>query len=328
MADPSAAPVIGIDLGGTNMQFGVVDASNAIVGRARAKTDAAMGLEHVIDNVVAGAQAACREAERELSEIAAVGIAAAGAIDVSRGVILIAPNLDWRDVPFRDMLEQRLERRVVLDNDVNAAVWAEYLLSGEPRSNDALGVWVGTGVGGGLLLNRRLHHGDFFTAGEIGHTILRPDAPPGQRTVEELCSRTGLRRAIAEVLNRPDAVPLSELCDGDADRLDTAALHAAYQQRDPLAVSLIDDSARLLGIAIANWVTMLAVGTVIIGGGVTEALGEQYIERIRASFDAHVFPDASRACRLVTTRLEADAGLLGAALLARDRPAERFGASA
>ncbi len=291
--------VVGIDLSATNLQFGVVDADNAIVGRARAKTQADQGRDHVIANVCAGVRAACDAAGITVDDVAAVGVAAAGAIDIPRGVILTAPNLHWQDVPLRDILAAELGRPVALDNDVNGAVWGEYHLGAGRGKGDVLGVWVGTGIGGGLVLDGGLYHGDRFTAGEIGHTVIDPVGKPGARTVEDLCSRTALKRVLGA-------------------QVTTAALAEAYHAGDPATCDVVNRSAELLGIAIANWVTLLSLDAVIIGGGITEALGEPYVKNIRASFDRDVFPDELRSCEIAVTTLAADAGLLGAALLARD----------
>jgi glucokinase len=292
--------VVGIDLSATNLQFGVVNAENAVVGRARARTEADLGPDHVISNVCRGVEQACKAAGMRLDDIAAVGVAAAGAIDMPRGVVLQAPNLKWHDLPLRDMLAERLGRPVALDNDVNGAVWGEYQLGAGRGHEDLLGVWVGTGVGGGLVLGGRLHHGNFFTAGEIGHTVMDPAGGPGQRTVEDLCSRTAMKRVLgAEVT--------------------TQQIATAYTEGEPATCDVVNRSADFLGIAIANWVTSLSLGAVVIGGGMTEALGAPYFARIRASFDRDVFPDELRACELVMTALCADAGLLGAAMLAREK---------
>jgi len=317
---PSSAPVIGIDIGGTNMQFGVVDAANSVIGRISAKTEPAKGLQHVLGGIADGVQRVCATAAVRLDDIGAVGVVAAGAMDIPNGIVLCAPNLSWVDVPFRDLLEARIGRPVVLDNDVNGAAWAEYHLGAGDRRGDALGVWIGTGVGSGLILGGRIHHGDFFTAGEIGHTVVDPDGPPGRRTVEQLCSRTGMRNVIHEALGRhPDSI-LLRLIGDDIDRLGTDEIKTAYDAGDDLAAGVVHRSADLIGVAIANIVTMLAVRTVIIGGGMTEALGEPYFRRICQSFRTEVFPDRCRDCRLVMTELAADSGLLGAALLARRAP--------
>ena len=309
--------VVGVDLGGTNMQAIVVDPTNKIVGRKHARTEPQRGADDVIDRLVEIVNDACREAGTLLTEIGAVGIAAAGAIDIPNGVILVAPNLHWENLPLLDRLREKIGRPVVLENDVNGAVWGEHHLGAGVGHGDVLGVWVGTGIGGGLILDGHIHHGAFFTAGEIGHTILTPNGEPGHRTVEDHCGRNGVIRALHEQLESHPESRLHIAAKGDRAAIDMEALAEAYAAGDALTQQVVHRAADLLGIAIANWVTVLALDTVIVGGGMTEALGEPYLQQIRRSFEATVFPARSRACRLAPTQLKGDAGPLGAALLAR-----------
>lgn len=320
--------VVGIDLGGTNMQLGVVDRRQRIIGRSRRKTKARRGAAAVVERIVGGVERACQDADVELADIGVVGIVAPGAIDIPRGVVLEAPNLKWVDFPLRATLEKALGRRVVLDNDVNGAVWGEFQLgAARPATtrtanrgpDDVLGVWVGTGVGGGLVIGSRIFHGEFFTAGEIGQTVLFPAGVKGRRTLEDFGSRTGMARTIKIELraNPRRRSLLREILGPTLTVTGSEQLARAYRRRDALAVEVIHRAADLLGLAIANCVTVLAIDTVIVGGGVTEALGAPFLRRITASFRKHVFPARSRACRLVMTQLKDDAGLLGAALLAQ-----------
>ncbi len=309
--------VVGVDLGGTNMQAIVVDPTNKIVGRKHARTEPERGADDVIDRLVETVNDACREAGTSLTEIGAVGIAAAGAIDIPKGVILVAPNLHWENLPLLDRLREKIGRPVVLENDVNGAVWGEHHLGAGAGHGDVLGVWVGTGIGGGLILDGHIHHGAFFTAGEIGHTILTPNGEPGNRTVEDHCGRNGVIRALHEQLDSHPESRLHAAANGESRAIDMVTLAEAYAAGDVLTQQVVHRAAELLGIAIANWVTVLALDTVIVGGGMTEALGEPYLQQIRRSFEATVFPVRSRACRLVPTQLKGDAGPLGAALLAR-----------
>ena len=308
--------VVAVDLGRMNLQAGVVDESHAIIGRSAAKTEAHRGLDAVLADLLQAIKQACRNANVDLDDVQAVGVCAAGAIDIPRGVVLNSPNLGWMDVPFRDLLADRLQRPIVLDNDVNGAAWGEYHLGAGDGTGDALGVWVGTGVGGGFIINDRLIHGDLFTAGEIGHIVMRPDAPRGRRTVEDLCSRTALKSRIADrMADFPDSV-VHDLAGGDPDRLSTTDLQQAYDSGDELTTEIIDDAADLLGCAIANVVTLLSMRKVFLGGGVTEVLGPAYVKRVAASMRANVFPERSQTCEILMTQLGPDSGILGAALLA------------
>lgn len=307
---------IGIDLGGTNAQLGALDVEHGIVARIGLKTQAAEGFDAVLDRLAEGVRELCREASVELEQIASVGIAAPGAIDIPNGVVLEAPNLGWRNVPVRDLLQQRVGRPVLVDNDVNAAAWGEFQLGAAADFADCLGVWLGTGVGGGLVLDGQLYHGSLFTAGEFGQQTIEPHEPRGRRTIEDHCSRTGMSRVIRTWLPEyPDSV-LADTAQGPDAVTPNKVLTAAWHDGDALAELVVSNAANLLGIGIANAVTLLAIECVIIGGGVTEALGQPFVDLVRRSFDEYVFPAVNRSCELRITKLEADAGLLGAALLA------------
>lgn len=310
--------VIGADLGGTNLQAVVVDESNTIIGHKHARTEADQGEDHVTNKLVETINSSCDDAGISLEDVGAVGVAAAGAMDIPNGVVLEAPNLGWTNFAFRDRLEQALKKSVVLENDVNGATWGEYHLGAGSGCGDVLGVWVGTGIGGGLILNGKIHHGEFFTAGEIGNTILIPNGKKGSRTVEEHCGRKSIIRSLtSQLADNPNSM-LHELTEGLRQKIDMNVLYKAYSQGDSLTQNVINRSADLLGIAISNWVTMLAIDTVIVGGGITESLGQGYLDRIIAAFKADVFPSRCKECRIVATELKGSAGLLGAALLARE----------
>jgi glucokinase len=179
-----------------------------------------------------------------------------------------------------------------------------------------VGVWVGTGVGGGIVLGGTIFHGDFGTAGEIGQTVVAPRGGPGARILEDFSSRTGMSRLARERIAAGEETPLAGAVDDDGI-IGAAAFADALSKQDAVAEAVVDEAAIELGTAIANLVTVLSVNTVVIGGGVTETLGKPWLARIRRAFDAAVFPDALRRCAMRPTELADNAGLLGAADLAR-----------
>jgi glucokinase len=317
----SNALVVGIDLGGTNMQIGVVDASNKVLGRTKKRTKADEGQDAVVGRIVAGIEEACEEAKVKVADLAGVGIGAPGGIDRKRGIVMEAPNLRWNDVPLAKILSDRLKgRTVVVDNDVNVAVYGENKLGCGNNAPDVLGVWVGTGVGGGLILNGQLYQGGFGTAGEIGHTVLFPGAALGNRKLEENCSRKFIVLRLARLIRANNPSALTEIAGGD-DKIESVgagALGEAYRKGDDLVRRVVDESADLMGIAIAHSVTVLSLPLVILGGGLTEALGDAYVKRVQASVRAASFPERCKSVKVVATKLEDDAGLLGAALMARE----------
>ncbi|XHC25819.1 ROK family protein [Phycisphaerales bacterium ac7] len=322
--------VVGIDLGGTNLQVGVVDQTNSIVGRSKKKTKAEKGPESVLDRIAEAVAEACEEAGCTTGDLSAIGIGAPGAIDFARGVVLEAPNLRWNDVHLARELSARCANTpVVVDNDVNVAIYGENRLGAGNNAENVLGVWCGTGVGGGLILNGELYHGGFGSAGEIGQTLLFPNAPLTYRLLEDVCSRTAVTRRIVTLIeqNHPSILPeISARRDAEKERkrtplrqIGSSVIAQAYDEGDKLTRDVIHESADLLGRAISNVVTLLALPDVILGGGLTEALGQPWVEHVAASCREHVFPKAAAQVRFGATTLEDRAGLLGAALLARER---------
>ena len=313
-------PVVGIDLGATHMQVGVVDASHRIVGQARAMTLADEGPDAVIARLANAVRAACADAGVRLADLAGVGVGAASPIDATNRIVLNAVNLRWRRVPLADLLTQRLDGvPVTLDNDVNVAVWGEYRLGAAAGYRDVLGVWVGTGIGGGLVLDGRLHAGAFGTAGEIGHVIILPSAGRAAENLEQHGSRTAIVENACKLLRSNRVSCLSEMAGVDPDAIGIAEIARAVAAGDELAAAVAGHSADWVGLCAANVATLLSLDCVVLGGGAAEALGDWYMQRVRAAFDRYVFPDELRACAIVPTRLRENAGLLGAALLARER---------
>lgn len=319
MASSTNKPIVGIDLGGTNMQIGVVDGANAIIGTARKKTQAEEGMEKVLDRLVKGVQQACEEAGLTVRDLGGVGVGAPSPIDATSGMVLDAVNLGWRDVPLADILGERLGVPVSVDNDVNVAVYGEWKLGAGQGVSDLLGIWLGTGVGGGLILSDRLYGGGFHTAGEIGHCILFPGGPLGARNVENFCSRTNVVKRLETLIKSNYKSSLLEMAEGDLSKVKSKLIARAYQEGDELTRTVVDEAAHLVGIAAANAVTLLSLPRVILGGGLTEAVGEPLVKKVKQSCRHYAFPDRCKAVEVVASKLEDNAGLLGAALIARER---------
>ena len=315
---PKDMVVAGVDLGGTNIQVGILSADGRVLGRCKRKTKASEGRDEVVRRVLESIQRALDEARIPRDRLFAVGVGAPAVVDFDKGLVVKAGNLGWEDVPLRAILSEQLRVPVALDNDANCAAWGEAQLGAARGRENLLAVWVGTGVGGGLVLGGRVWRGPRLTAGEIGYVVLFPNGQPGMMTVEDICSRTGMVNALRRLLPAHPESVLHRLIAEKADEsgaISSSMIARAYEKDDELVRKVVDRSAELLGGAIANLVTVLSIDCVVLGGGVTEALGEPYVARVRKGFDRVVFPSSLRRIDFLASTLNDDAGMLGAAML-------------
>jgi glucokinase len=310
---------IGFDIGGTKVAAGVVDENGQVLAVARRRTPS-RDPEHIADVVV--------EIVGQLRvdhEVEAVGIGAAGFVDSERATMLFAANLAWRDAPIRDQIGSRLDLPVIVENDANAAAWGEYRFGAGEGQPDVVVLTIGTGIGAGLILNGALHRGRFGIAGEPGHIRVVPGGRLcgcGNRgCFEQYCSGTALVRAAREVAQeRPaDAGRLLDLAHGDIANIDGPVVTKAAQEGDPAAVDCFDEIGRWLGQGLADIAALLDPGRYVIGGGVAEA-GDLLLGAGRETYAAVLTGRGYRPLAdVVPARLGSQAGLIGAADLARQR---------
>ena len=322
---PDNSPYLGLDLGGTNIQGGVVVDGKVIV-RDSTKTKSAEGSEAVIKRILKLCDGLVDKADLKKGDIAGLGIGAPGAVDHRSGTVIKAVNLGWEDYPLAKVLGKEVKWPVTVDNDVNVAAWGEYRAGAAKKLkkvDSLLAVWCGTGVGGGLVLNDKLFHGARFTAGEIGHTIVRSGAGRGRRTLEDLAGRKNVVELLTRLMQTGHPSAMHDIIDGDFGRIRSKALAAALQEDDPLTTELLKEAATTVGHAIASTVTLLSLPAVVLGGGVSDALGDRWAKWVRNAFDDAVFPEVLRSTEVVAGVLGDDAGVVGSALLAQERgPAE------
>ena len=310
---------VGVDLGGTNMSAAIVDSNNRAIRAIRRKTRAHLGHESVLERIGEMVTLLRKEAGLKRQQIAGLGIGVPAAIDLDRGIALDAPNLGWKHLEIRRFLEKITGLPTAVDNDVNVALYGEVKAGVAVGFEDALGIWTGTGVGGGLVLSGRLYYGHHFTAGEIGHTVILPGTGLGRETFEEIASRGAIARTLRELIQSSHASVVSELVDGDFDQIKSKVLAKAVLAGDTLAIRVVRDAARFTGIVAANFVTVLSLPCVVLGGGLPTELGSVWAEWVRESVVEHVWPDELRHVEVVVTQLGDDSGTIGAAIVARER---------
>ena len=308
---------IGIDIGGTKVAGGLVDLTGRILARARRLTPSrdALAVERTIVEVV--------EELRAGHQVVGIGIGAAGFVDADRSRVLFAPHLAWRNEPLRDSIAGAVGLPVIVENDANAAAWAEWRFGaarGEPR---LVCVTLGTGIGGGIVNDGVVQRGRWGMAGEFGHMVVVPDGRRcecGNRgCLEQYASGNVLGREARELAaaGSPVTIPLVERVGGNLDALVGPLITEAARDGDPAAIELFEDVGRWLGIGLANLAAALDPGTFVIGGGVSAA-GELLLRPARESFRRTLTGRGFRPePRIVQAALGPEAGLVGAADLAR-----------
>ncbi|MGZ8630187.1 MAG: ROK family glucokinase [Actinomycetota bacterium] len=310
MTPPGIA--VGIDVGGTRIAALLVDRAGRVVAREVRPTpahDPDATLDAMVDEVRALLS----------DEVVAVGISAAGLIDHD-GVMRFAPNLAWRDVPLAAHVEQAVHLPVVADNDNNAAAWGEFRFGAGRGAGHLLLVGVGTGIGGGIVLDGRLYHGATGFAAEIGHIVMQPDGPEcgcGNRGCwEQMASGTSITRAGAAAVTRHPHSLLVGMSGGDPASVTGPMVTEAARAGDTASRGILVEAGHWLGLGIAGLVNVLDPDVVVVGGGASEA-GDLLLAPIRDSFERHVEgPDRRPHVSIVQAQLANDAGAIGAAALA------------
>jgi glucokinase len=310
----------GIDLGGTKIQAIVVDAAQEVRGQARHPTPTEGGPTAVVAALAQALGEAAAEAGVETRDLTGVGVGAPGSIDTAAGTLANAGNLPaWRaPYPLAAELGERVGSVVALGNDVQVATDAELALGAAREFGSLLGVFWGTGVGGGIVLDGRPWLGR-GAAGEIGHVVVRPGGarcPCGRRgCMEAYAGRRAMEERARKAHDQGEATELFQIMrHKDRDRLTSGIWARGLERGDPLATRLIDEAVEAIGIGVASACNILDVEAVIVGGGLGVRLGERYARRIEHAMLPHLFTD-DRPPAVRVAALGDLGGALGASLL-------------
>ncbi len=313
------ARTIGVDIGGTKLLAGVVDGHGAVLARTRRQTPDRSTAPQVVEDTIVDAVEELADRHR----FWAVGVGAAGFVDASRSTVLFAPHLSWRNEPLRQRLFDRLAVPVIVDNDANAAAWAEYRFGAAVGRNQVLCLTLGTGIGGAMVIDGRMVRGANGIAGEFGHMQVVPDGLlcecGNHGCWEQYASGNALARRGAALVRdaASGAAGLCALADGDPAAVTGALVAQAAEAGDPAALELFTDVGRWLGVGLASLTAAFDPDCILIGGGVAEA-GDVLLAPAREALDAGLTGRGLRPVPSVErTGMGSDAGMIGAADLAR-----------
>jgi glucokinase len=286
----------------------------------QASTHAELGAEAVVHRIAtmvaeAIADVTASEKARE-DDFLGVGVGAPGPLDRERGVVVVAPNLGWRDFPLRDSISDRTGLPVALDNDANCATMGEWWRGAAQGARNVVGITIGTGIGGGIIMDGVLYHGSSDVAGEIGHTTIdstgRYCRCGNYGCLEAYASGPAIATRAREVLVREEVESsIPDMVAGRLEDITAQTIYDAAKRGDPVASEIVRDTARYLGAGIANLLNIFNPDTVVIAGGVTAA-GDALFVPLRAEVRRRAFSPAVRAARIVPGELPGTAGVVGA----------------
>ena len=307
--------VIGVDLGGTNLRTAILSPDGNILDRHKEATHAADGWENVVARLIENIKRHRKSAIQQGFDVAAVGVGAPGVIQADKGIVVKSPNFpDWNNLPLKDQLEKTLGIPVFLENDANAAALGEQWRGAGQGIRSMILLTLGTGVGGGIILDNKIWHGADGMAGEIGHMTLIPDGRPctcgNIGCLEMYSSARGIVQSFREALG--------ETTGGVPDQLRQISSEQVYEAAgagNEIALQVMKDMGRMLGIGIASLINIFNPERIVVGGGVKDAW-PLFIGATREEIMKRAFAVPAKRTEIVPSQLGDDAGMVGAAAVA------------
>jgi glucokinase len=312
--------VVGVDIGGTNVVVGTVaEDGTQVLGIRSVPTQPEEGPQAVIGRIARLVQDSMGEAVKTAGVtrevIVGVGIGSPGPLDREKGVVLLTPNLGWRDLPLRDLVSEAVGLPATLDNDANCAVYGEWWVGAARGSRYVVGLTIGTGIGGGIVIDGELYHGTSDVAGEIGHTTIDST---GRRCkcgnygcLEAYASGPAIAARAVEGIESGADTRLPDYVGGDLSRITAQTVYEAAHANDEYALEVVRDTAKFLGAGVANLVNIFNPDVIVIAGGVTLA-GDRLFVPLRSEVKRRAFKPAVERCRIVPGELPGTAGVIGA----------------
>ncbi len=320
-ANSKDQPMIGFDLGGTKMLALVLDANNKIVAREKKKSKDADENAVRIDRIVRVIRNTIDNSKFSDKRIAGIGVGVPGTLNIKKGIILEAPNLGWKQVNLKEHLEKEFACPVTICNDVDAGIYGEYTMGAAQNAFCALGVFPGTGIGGGMVYNGKLFTGKTNSAFEIGHF---PVIPNGVRCgcgrfgcLETVSSRLAIAASAAAAVYRGEAPALKKIAGSDLSNIKSGALAEAIKAGDVVVEEIVRNAAIHLGRIIGGVINLLTPDKVILGGGLVEAMPSLFLKNVAQSAREYVMPSFSGLYTIAAASLGDDATALGAAAWAK-----------
>jgi glucokinase len=311
---------IGADIGGTSIKLAFISESGEMIDNWEVPTDIANNGENIPNDITNSVREKLAFHQFSIEQVIGMGAGAPGYVDVNTGMVFEAVNIGWKNVNLREKLSSLLDVPVFVMNDANLAVLGEHWLGAGRHSDHLIAVTLGTGVGGGILVNGQVINGVSGTGGEIGHIIVTPNEGPicncGRKgCIETYASATGIANQGLEAIRNGEYTSLGKTFERN-QTLSSKDIFEHANEGDSVSIKIIDKTTNLLGLMLANLSLAINPGVIIIGGGVSQA-GDFLLSKIEKSFHDYVIEQAGNACEVVIAQLGNQAGVIGAAYLVK-----------
>lgn len=310
---------IGVDLGGTNIAIGIVNDDKEIVLKKSIPTACPRSAEEIVDDIVKTINELCESINISINALKWIGIGTPGSVNSETGVVERAHNLGFFDTPLKALICERVNVNCFVENDANAAAYGEFLAGAAKGSKDAICVTIGTGIGGGIIIDSKIYSGSNFFGAELGHMVIEMTGKQcncGRKgCMEQYCSATALTEQTKEAMQQNKDSLLWQECDGEIESVNGRTAFDAMRKGDATAKKVVDTYIGYLGCGCTNFINIFQPDILIIGGGISKE-GETLLAPIREyatreSFDRNPI----KATKIVAAELGNDAGIIGAAML-------------
>lgn len=312
---------VGFDLGGTKQLAAVYNGDYECLGRDRKKTKGYLGVESGVARVIETIQNALKVANIPVSQIRAIGVGCPGPVNPDKGILLDTPNLGWKKVNLKEILEKEFKCSVTVANDVDCGVYGEYRFGDHKKSRSLMGVFPGTGIGAGFIYEGRIFRGHGISCMELGHTRVLPGGPLSgfghEGSLEAVAGRLAIAGASVQAAYRGQAPTLMELCKTDLADVRSGSLADAIKKGDKAIEQIVYKAGHDIGVSLAGMIHVLAPEIIILGGGLVTAMPELFQNSIQAGIDSWLLPAYKDVAKLKIAKLGDDATVMGAAAWAR-----------
>jgi glucokinase len=310
---------IGVDLGGTKISAALVNNKGDIKEYIKSPTNAQQGKDVVISRIKQTIHQLIEKSEINIDNVLGIGIGAPGPLDARTGIVYAAPNLPgWEGVPICSIIEEEFRIPVILENDANAAAWGEKIFGVARGIKDMICLTLGTGIGGGLIFDGKIYHGNNFGAGEVGHIIVNKDGPAcncgGFGCLETYSSASGIKKRIIDRIRNINKNSSENIYNIDIDNLRLSEVFKKARQGDPLVKDIVEDAIEYLGVGITILVNLLNPKMIVLVGGIANE-GDKLLIPVRKFVFDRAMKVMLEDLQIVLGNLEGKAGVLGAAAL-------------